>query len=190
MCNLKAELRIHFLQLRKNLGKAQIEKLSQKITHNFLNSDFIKHSSFGIFLTLENKYEVETRYLTENLLKLGKIIGIPVIKNSSMDFYRFDENTSLRVGYGGIYEPIAAANFQPEVVITPLLISDKRGYRVGYGKGFYDRYFREKNPDCIKVGINFFSSIERIDDTNASDIPLDYLITPENIESFSANSMK
>jgi 5-formyltetrahydrofolate cyclo-ligase len=63
-------------------------------------------------------------------------------------------------------------------VIVPLLCFDRRGHRVGYGKGFYDRYLQKCRPDCIKAGLSFFDPVDLIDDTYADDIPLDICVTP------------
>ena len=78
-------------------------------------------------------------------------------------------------------------------VIVPLLYCDNQGNRVGYGKGFYDNFLKNINSDVLKIGINYFSPQEKIDDIRKEDIPLDYLVTPTEILSFSgftSNSTK
>ena len=69
------------------------------------------------------------------------------------------------------------------MVFIPLLQADVRGNRLGYGKGFYDRYLALCRPDVIKIGLNFFEPIPIIS-TEETDIPLDYLIIPNRIYEF------
>jgi 5-formyltetrahydrofolate cyclo-ligase len=65
-----------------------------------------------------------------------------------------------------------------------MLAFDKQGYRVGYGKGFYDRYLKRCQPDVMKVGFSFFPPVDQIEDINANDVPLSYCITPHQIYAF------
>src|SRR5207253_1373213 len=71
-----------------------------------------------------------------------------------------------------------------DAVIWPLLCFDKGGHRVGYGKGFYDKFLTQCRPDCKKTGLSYFAPIDQIDDVGAHDITLDYCITPEQIFEF------
>ena len=73
---------------------------------------------------------------------------------------------------------------QIDVVIVPLLVFDEKGNRVGYGKGFYDRFLSRCREDVIKIGLSFFDAEKRIDDTDEFDIPLTYCITPGKIYEF------
>ena len=71
-----------------------------------------------------------------------------------------------------------------DLVIVPLLAFDIKGYRVGYGKGFYDKYFLKTRPNCIKVGLSFFDPVDMISDKNEFDVPLNYCVTPNKIYEF------
>jgi 5-formyltetrahydrofolate cyclo-ligase len=66
-----------------------------------------------------------------------------------------------------------------DLVIIPLLAFDEKGNRVGYGKGFYDRYLKECRDDCIKVGFSYFEAFDSVDDPHEFDVPLDFCITPQ-----------
>ena len=70
------------------------------------------------------------------------------------------------------------------LVIVPLLAFDKSGARVGYGKGFYDKFLKGCRPDCKKIGLSFFEPIEQISDTNEFDINLTHCITPNKLYQF------
>jgi 5-formyltetrahydrofolate cyclo-ligase len=66
-----------------------------------------------------------------------------------------------------------------DLVIVPLVCVDKSGHRVGYGKGFYDRFLKQVRTDCVKVGLSYFEPVERIDDVHEGDVRLDFVITPK-----------
>ena len=70
----------------------------------------------------------------------------------------------------------------PDLVIVPLLAFDKKGYRVGYGKGFYDRFLQ--NSKTLKIGLSFFAPTEEIIDVHLNDVRLDKCITPAGIIEF------
>ena len=76
-----------------------------------------------------------------------------------------------------------------DIIITPLLYCDNQGNRVGYGKGFYDRFFMKAKTQ-IKIGLSFFPPNEEIADISEADIPLDYLVTPEGVFEFSSFKSK
>lgn len=71
-----------------------------------------------------------------------------------------------------------------DLVILPLLCFDKLGYRVGYGKGFYDKFLEQVSDNVIKVGLSYYEPIDKIQDLNEFDVPLDYCITPERMYEF------
>jgi 5-formyltetrahydrofolate cyclo-ligase len=82
----------------------------------------------------------------------------------------------------GLYEPsegniIAAADI--DMVFVPLLAFDEKGYRLGYGKGFYDRYLPGCSKDCLKIGFSYFEPFAEIPGKHEFDVPLDLCITPQ-----------
>jgi 5-formyltetrahydrofolate cyclo-ligase len=104
-----------------------------------------------------------------------------------MQHYIYDDETVLQPNRYDIMEPAGGkvvAEDQIDVVIVPLLSFDEKGNRVGYGKGFYDRFLSRCREDVIKIGLSFFDAGKRIDDTDEFDIPLTYCITPGKIYEF------
>jgi 5-formyltetrahydrofolate cyclo-ligase len=86
-----------------------------------------------------------------------------------------------------ILEPIGGAVVPPnsfDLIFVPLVAFDERGYRVGYGKGYYDRYLAQCRPDAIKIGFSFFDAVEYIEDIDEFDVPLNLCITPHRIYEF------
>lgn len=98
-----------------------------------------------------------------------------------------DDETIFQPNKYGIEEPVDGINMFPteiDLVIVPLLAFDKKGNRVGHGKGYYDRFLRQCRKDCIKIGFSYFGPVEVIDDLNKYDIRLDYCITPDCVYEF------
>jgi 5-formyltetrahydrofolate cyclo-ligase len=98
-----------------------------------------------------------------------------------------DDDTLFDKNEYGIDEPINGIDVYPseiDLVIVPLLAFDKRGYRVGFGRGYYDRFLPRCRKDCIKIGFCYFDAIEKIEDANTNDVPLDFCITHEKIYVF------
>lgn len=87
----------------------------------------------------------------------------------------------------GLLQPSAGTLLPPEklqVVFVPLLAFDTEGYRLGYGKGFYDRYLTRCSPQVLKVGFSWFDAMDTLPDIHAYDLPLDYCITPDRLYVF------
>ena len=81
-------------------------------------------------------------------------------------------------------DPIWKKNDNIDIVITPLLAFDPKGYRVGYGKGFYDRFFASLHKDVKKIGISLFKPCKGIENITEYDIPLTHCVTPNKTYTF------
>jgi 5-formyltetrahydrofolate cyclo-ligase len=87
----------------------------------------------------------------------------------------------------GIPEPVQGElipDEQIDLVFVPLLAFDKKGNRVGYGKGFYDRFLAQCRPNTQKMGLSFFCPIDEISDVDPWDVKLDSCICPDKIWTF------
>jgi 5-formyltetrahydrofolate cyclo-ligase len=105
----------------------------------------------------------------------------------SMQAVEVNADTPFERKLHGIHEPLDGPSVDPaaiDLVFVPLLICDREGYRVGYGKGFYDKYLSACRKDCIKSGFCYFEPIVKIHDRHEFDIPLDICITPHYVYVF------
>lgn len=105
----------------------------------------------------------------------------------SMQHILQQEDTFFEVNQYGIPEPIEGKQIESallDLVIVPLLGFDQKGNRVGYGKGYYDRFLAKCKEDVIKVGLSFLSPIECIEDVDFFDKKLDFCITPDCVYAF------
>lgn len=184
----KPSLRIKYKKLRDAISDDSIEEMSLQIANQALKLPIWNGAYYHLFLTISQKKEVNTDYLLHILQGKDKsvIISKTNFKTGSMDHILLQENTPLKVSNYGIPEPISGIEVPPEqldVVFVPLLGFDLIGHRVGYGKGFYDRFLQNCKPEAIFVGLSFFEPEQKIffEDT---DIPLDYCVTPSQIYKF------
>lgn len=106
---------------------------------------------------------------------------------NEMEAISIEADTPFIKNAYNIHEPmngVATDAALIDMVFVPLLAFDQAGYRVGYGKGFYDQYLRDCRTDCLKVGLSYFEPLERIEGTHEFDVPLDICITPNNVYVF------
>lgn len=183
----KSEIRKLYLEKRKTLSQDEVFLLSEKIFENF-NHYFkpISGQKIHIFLPIEKFNEIRTDLYIEKLFEEKIRVFVPKIVHDKMKSVEITSKTVYKKNKWDILEPIAPSTKIKDFdfVITPLLYCDHQGNRVGYGKGFYDKFFSELNSKTKKIGINYFNPEEKIDDVEAFDIPLDYLVTPTAVLSF------
>ena len=190
----KTELRLLYKKLRKQLSNADIEEKSLAIANGVLALDLWDKTYFHIFLPIEEQKEVNTEFLLH--LLSGKDKEIVVSKSDfttrKMTHFLLTDNTKIKKNEYNIPEPVDGPDAsgeipsnKMEVVFIPLLAYDKKGNRVGYGKGFYDKFLAECNPNTIKIGLSFFEPEELILDVNPTDIQLNYCVTPNRVLNFS-----
>ena len=110
---------------------------------------------------------------------------LPVIKKKhSMYFCKWRKNDILRLNSLGIPEPIKSKIIIPDIMLVPMLAFDKNKNRLGYGKGFYDRYLnnlKRKKKRSLAIGIAFYFQKYNKLPTNKNDFKLDYIITEKGV---------
>ncbi len=186
----KAELRQVYKQKRQQLTPDAVADLSLAIANNLLSLDIWKHEFYHVFLTIEEQREVNTDYILNILSGKDKHIVISKSDFNTLDMTHFllTDSTIIKKNSYNIPEPVSGIQIpvdQIDVVFIPLLAFDKQGNRVGYGKGFYDRFLSNcKPPNALKIGLSFFEAENTIEDVSENDIPLDYCITPNKVYSF------
>ncbi|MFT3918549.1 MAG: 5-formyltetrahydrofolate cyclo-ligase [Cloacibacterium sp.] len=188
----KKDLRKIYLEKRMTLSKDEVNFLSEKIFDKFiLQFNVIENQKVSIFLPISKFKEINTLEFINFLWSKKVNVFIPKIIDKDLISVKFTPETILIENSWGILEPLSNQNEETvfDYVITPLLYCDFFGNRVGYGKGFYDKFFQTINSDAKKIGVNYFSPTDIIDDISELDVKLDYLITPDEILSFSGISM-
>lgn len=185
----KLELRPKYKALRKQLSGSEIEEMSLAIANKLLTLPIWGKTYFHIFLPITEHHEVNTEFILHLLSGKDKeiIISKSDFETRNMTHFLLTDNTRIKKNEYNIPEPvdgIEVPSHKIEVVFIPLLAFDTIGHRVGYGKGFYDKFLNECKPKTIKIGLSFFEAEELIEDVFEGDVQLDFCITPEKIYSF------
>jgi 5-formyltetrahydrofolate cyclo-ligase len=184
----KKELRKIYLRKRMELSEAAYQQLNRKLCENFFASvDLSTIHVLHTFLPIKKNREVDTWQIIDRVTReFPQVrISIPKINNqtSELEHYYFEGVKQLENNTWEIPEPVKGVPTPTEkidAVLVPLLAFDRQGHRLGYGRGFYDRFLASCRADCRKIGLSFFETEERIDGIHENDIPLDLIITPED----------
>lgn len=187
----KSELRAVYKKQRDLLSVNQINDLSLDIANHTLKLDIWNKQMYHLFLSITELKEVQT----DDLLHIlhGKDKNIVVSKSNFLDYsmshYLLTDQTALVKNKYNIPEPSGTGLIpidpqQIDVVFVPLLVADYKGNRVGYGKGFYDRFLAQCRPDVLKIGLSFFEPLPELIEYNAQDVSLNYLVTPQGVVRF------
>lgn len=174
----KQRLRQILKQRRLAKSPHEITVKSEKMMCVLMQSSFFKTAkTIGAYSSILN--EVETHLLIEACLNQHKLIALPKIQNTTMEFFKINSMKDLKKGTFNILEPQGLEKVENfDIMIIPMLGFNLDKYRIGYGKGYYDHYL--KSHDCLKIGLAFDD--QQIDfKTEAHDISLDYIITENRI---------
>ena len=185
----KTELRQKYKALRANLSKLEIDDLSIAIANNVQKCNIWNHEYYHVFLPIEAQNEVNTAFILKVLRNKNKkiVLSKSDFSNQEMQHFLLNNDTKIELNKLNIPEPIngiSVNNDKINVVFVPLLAYDNLGNRVGYGKGFYDKFLSNCKPETIKIGLSFFNPEISIDDINTNDVKLDYCVTPHLIYKF------
>ncbi len=185
---LKKEIRLNFTILRNSLSAEELRVIDHSISEHSKSVPIWDYQCFHIFLPIANKKEINTLLIVDYLWSINKEIVVPKVKNDELlEHIKYDKDTELISNKWGIPEPKKGTTISEgliDVVFIPLLAFDKQGHRVGYGKGYYDRFLSACRKETVKVGLSHFEPIMEITDTDPDDIRLDYCITPSGVYEF------
>lgn len=187
----KQELRKVYLQKRLLLSENEYETQNILLRETFFKSvDLANIKILHTFLPISKNHEPDTALIINQVKKNhpGMSVTIPQINAAGeMTSYMFDES-NLETNSWGIPEPKGGTIVPPhaiDLILVPLLAFDKQGHRVGYGKGYYDRFLKTCRKDSLKIGLSFFPPEEKITDIDSNDFTVDQVITPERLYAFS-----
>lgn len=184
---LKHEIREFFKAKRDLLSTEALELKSLEISNRLLELPIWKFSFFHLFLPIINQKEIDTQPILTLLQGRDKNIVLPKVTGDELQHFLLTDDTPFKKSKWGIPEPIDGIKIDEkkiDVIFVPLLAYDLKGNRVGYGKGFYDRFLEKCRPDAVKIGLSVFEPIAKISNLASNDIPLNYCVTPEKIYEF------
>ena len=177
----KEELREKYKQVRKNIKNK--EKLSGLIAQKVIaSSEYMNAKVICIYKNLKD--EVDTSEIINDALKRGKIVGIPITYKTHMDFYKISSIEEIKnINSFGAGEPEQNKQnlINPQIidlVIIPGICFDVSNNRLGFGKGYYDKYLNNKELSALKIGICFKKQVmeNELIDVDIYDVKMDKLV--------------
>jgi 5-formyltetrahydrofolate cyclo-ligase len=187
----KSAFRKIYRERRQALSTEERAVLSKKMLYLFRQLRLPPLNVVHTYLPITAQGEIDTapflECLQERHPQLTVLLPVADFDTGEMEAVRWSANTRFTVNPYQISEPTGGETVDPaliDCIFVPLLCFDTKGHRIGYGKGFYDRFLSRCRPDCLKIGFSFFAPEAEITDTNKMDVPLDKCITPEKIYEF------
>lgn len=183
----KTDFRKAYRNIRDALPDRQRKHLSEAIKRRLLEADFYKNAKV-IMAYIAFGSEVETNDICNNAFVDGKRLAVPLCNrgNNTISAWEIKGQSELKEGCYGIKEPnTAIATLMPpseiDIVLVPALCYDLKGGRIGYGKGYYDRFLPLLPSHTLKIGLAYEQQLVNSLPGEAHDIGLDMVITPERI---------
>lgn len=177
----KQDIRKNVLNLRSQMTEKEWDEHSHEIFKKVVTHPFFL-SADEIYCYIDFRKEVGTRKIIEEAWQLGKRVAAPRIEASEMNFYYIDSFAKLKSGYYGVLEPVGQEKAKGEqvLVVMPGAAFDRSKNRIGYGKGYYDR-FLEKYPTYRTLALAF--ELQMVDEipSDSFDVRPNHIVTEENI---------
>jgi len=188
----KKELRKLYLAKRATLSPEDSKQLSIEIGKRILETiDFSLLQNIHVFLSSTRHIEIDTflimKMIKDNHPNVGFIVPKSNYETNSFINLKYELGDELVYDSFGIPEPknlLEVSSNMVDLVFMPLICCDKNGHRVGYGKGFYDRFLETLPAEINRIGLSFFNPCEVISDVGDHDKPLTSCITPEAVFEF------
>ena len=180
----KSELRKRLLVLRREIPKKEWSERSSRIINKLQSSEeFLSSKTIHCFVSMNGRKEVNTHPFIKESLSAVKSIIVPItnFETGTLDHSKLNSFDELEENKWGVYEPKALTPFSSNIdlIIVPLLAADKSFNRLGYGKGFYDRFLNSNK--AIKIGLLFDEFLMDKIPVDDFDEKLDILITDKKV---------
>ena len=179
------------MEERNRLSTTYRNDLSEKILFHFSSLQFEGIKSVLTYKCIPSRKEFDAELCSDWLKKQSPGLSFAwpktFAKDHSMEGIEMSGDDFFSENNWGILEPQGGRIVSPmefDLVLVPLLCFDQNGYRVGYGKGFYDRFFPRCKENVWKIGFSFFDPVVKIEDIDQFDVPLNHCITPSGIYEF------
>lgn len=186
----KNSIRKQMLALRNEMNEKECAEKSEKIKKMVLSLPVVQNAKY-ILCYASYKSEVMTGGLIEEVLNQGKPVYLPKVDGDEMDFFRVESLDELSDGYKGIPEPSQSCTdiFTKEcweqvkeqtVMLLPGAVFSENGARIGYGKGYYDRYL-QRIPCMERIALCYELQMAKSIPADIHDIPVTTIVTEEKV---------
>ncbi len=186
MKSTKEELRRKILFYRRNLSSKEVKEKSELISHIVFSLPVYKFCERLFIYMPDNKGEVDTRPIIHFALQEGKQVWLPRVNRDDLIWHLVDKDklSRLESNKWGIpeplpdWEPMTDKIISKTICIVPGIAFDRRGYRIGHGKGYFDRFLK-KNEGCISIGLCYKFQLVSLCPHRNWDMPMDWIVSEE-----------
>ena len=141
----------------------------------------LKKKKLRLALYYPSNFELNVlKFFESDFIKNENILLPAIEKKNNMNFYSWEKNQALFINQFGMLEPDKTKKKIPNFMLVPMLAFDKHNYRLGYGKGFYDRYLK-KFKNIVTVGVAFSFQRHHKLPRDKNDVKLNYILTEKGI---------
>lgn len=177
----KEQLRKFYRQKRDAITEENVKRWSEAISEHIVSTELYQQAKTVYFYyPLGN--EVNLLAVARKALDAGKCVGFPKTEGDIIRFYKVESLEDFQEGCFHVMEPVSTELLDVEnpLILTPGLIFDKQKNRMGYGKGYYDRYTAIL-PKAIKIGVAYEMQLTQEVPVDEYDVPMDYMITEKGM---------
>jgi 5-formyltetrahydrofolate cyclo-ligase len=181
----KAQLRARYRRQRSEVTQHELARASGRISELFFRTfDLGAVRMVSTYIPIRRHNEIDTRQVFTRIWHefphVATVAPVADLKTGMLQCVPFTSTSTLIEDRWGISEPQGHPTdpLDIDLVLVPLLAFDKRGHRLGYGRGFYDRFLLRCRSDCLKVGLSLFDPTPEPIPTGDHDVPLDACVTP------------
>lgn len=179
---MKRELRREMLEKRMGIHPRDIQAGSARICQTLLSLDCIKNAGC-VMAYYAHKNEPDLLAFMHALLDLGKKVALPYIEsNDNLIAVDYSRDSVMKSNVFGIPEPVISSGSEPaapDVVLVPGVAFDAAGNRIGYGRGYFDRFLKE--TDALKIGVCFDGQLVAHIEAQPHDVRMDIIVTPSRV---------
>jgi len=191
----KNTLRKVYLEKRKFLSQAEYESRNEMLSHRFIQ--FIERHQFKSihsFIPIKKNKEPDTfpfiQFLWTQKADIDVLTGVSDLKSPIMKHVKITQETTFLENAWGIPEPKDGISYpvdKIDCVLVPMVVGSKSGHRIGYGKGYYDRFLQKCSSETLFVGITLGPLLDGNLYSDHYDIPMDVMITPYEVMEINLN---
>lgn len=181
----KNELRSKMLQRRESISSDQFYSASNVIINRLIRQpEYADAQTIHCYVSMNDRREVNTHKLIKQMLRQEKKMVVPItnFNDGTLTHIELSSFGDLVPNKWGVLEPDSGKEVsisELELIIVPMVAADEQGNRIGYGKGFYDRFLDK--ADCPTIGLIFEQNVIAKVPTEDFDIPLDVIVTEERV---------
>lgn len=179
---MKATIRKEMLQKRKSLSPVEVDEKSSQILAQLIALGLLDRPQV-VMCYMDFRNEVRTEALIEYLLSEEKVVVLPKVnpETNELDLFQIQGFKDMVLSNYGILEPAehlpAALPSDLDLILAPGVAFDLKGYRMGYGAGYYDKLLPQIRPDCAVIGLAFDLQVAESLPVEAHDQPMDSILT-------------